>query len=127
LANPNAAKDIEKAKQLLAQAGYPEGKGLPEFTYENMADTTSRQFGEMFERDMAKIGIKVKINGNTWPEFSSKMRTKRAQIFGYGSTYSYPDPEDLMSVFTVPTRPRAPMPPTSRTPGWTSCTRRCTT
>ena len=39
---------ISSAKKLLAEAGYPEGKGLPEITYETTATTISRQMSEYF-------------------------------------------------------------------------------
>ncbi|MBI4869394.1 MAG: hypothetical protein HY816_20840 [Candidatus Wallbacteria bacterium] len=108
--NPYGQKDVEKAKKLLVEAGFPDGKGIPTLVYENMADTTSRQFGEMFQREMAKIGITITLNGNTWPEFSAKMRSKRAQIFGYGSHASIPDPEDFLAIFYGPNEAPGPNP-----------------
>ncbi|MBI4871867.1 MAG: ABC transporter substrate-binding protein [Candidatus Riflebacteria bacterium] len=100
--NPWAGVDLEKAKALLAEAGYPGGAGLPEFTFEAMADTTSRQFGELFCREMAKLGVKVKPNANTWPEFSAKMLSRRGQIFGYAWRADYPDPENFLQLLYGP-------------------------
>jgi ABC-type transport system substrate-binding protein len=101
-------RDLEKAKATLAQAGYPNGEGLPEFTYEAMADTTSRQFAEMFQREMAKLGIKVKPNTNTWPEFNAKLRSKRGQIFGYAWRADYPDPENFLQLLYGPNEAPGP-------------------
>ena len=106
--NPSGEYNVEKAKELLAKAGYPEGQGLPEFTSEEMADTTARQFGEMFQREMAKIGIKVNTNSNTWPEFNAKMRSKRAQIFGYAWSADYPDPENFLQLLYGPNEAPGP-------------------
>jgi ABC-type transport system substrate-binding protein len=106
--NPLGEYNVEKAKELLAKAGYPDGQGLPEFTSEEMADTTARQFGEMFQREMAKIGIKVKTNSNTWPEFNAKMRSKRAQIFGYAWSADYPDPENFLQLLYGPNEAPGP-------------------
>src|SRR5690606_36606286 len=41
--NPYVDFNLEKAKKLLVEAGYPEGKGLPVITYDTVANTTSRQ------------------------------------------------------------------------------------
>ncbi len=106
--NPWARYDPEEAKKLLAEAGFPNGEGLPEFVYENMADSTSRQFGEMFTREMSRIGIKMKINANTWPEFSQKLRTKRAQIFGVAWSADYPDPENFLQLLYGPNESPSP-------------------
>ncbi|MBI3890274.1 MAG: ABC transporter substrate-binding protein, partial [Candidatus Wallbacteria bacterium] len=106
--DPWGEYNVEKAKAMLADAGYPDGRGLPEFVSEEMADTTARQFGEMFQREMAKIGIKIKCNSNTWPEFNAKMRTKRAQIFGYAWSADYPDPENFLQLLYGPNEAPGP-------------------
>ena len=57
-------EDIEEAKRLLAEAGYPNGEGLPEFDHvsSNLGtaiDTVSPFFAEQW----SKIGIKIKLRG----------------------------------------------------------------
>ncbi len=101
--NPYQRYDISEAKKLLIEAGYPEGKGLPEFTYEaSGTGTTERQMAELFKREMEEIGIKIKINYNTWPEFLGKLNTKRAQIFGLAWAADYPDAENFLQLFYGP-------------------------
>ena len=58
------SEDIEEAKRLLADAGYPNGEGLPEFDHVSSSlgvaiDAVSPFFAEQW----AKIGIKVKLRG----------------------------------------------------------------
>lgn len=102
LKHPFDDKNLKLARQLLQEAGFPRGKGVPEFTYEETGGTTGRQFGEKFARDMKKLGIKVNLNMNTWPEFSKKLKTKRAQIFGLGWSADYPDPENFLQLWYGP-------------------------
>ena len=97
--NPYQKADIEEAKKLLIKAGFPEGKGLPEFQYEGLSDTTSRQISEYFVQQMTKIGIKVKPNANTFPELQSKIKKKKAQIFGIAWGADYPDPQNFFQLF----------------------------
>ena len=48
--NPYVKFDVEGAKKLLAEAGYPGGKGLPEITVQTVNDTESRQSIEFFSQ-----------------------------------------------------------------------------
>lgn len=100
--NPYAKFDLEKAKDLLKQAGYEGGKGLPEITYETVAKTISRQMSEFFEKSMEKIGIKIRVNTNTWPELTRKVRNRKAQMFGMSWIGDYPDGENFLQLLYGP-------------------------
>lgn len=97
--NPNAQFDVASAKALLAKAGYPDGKGFPELTYEALSDSTGRQGAEFFAQQMAQIGIKVKINSNTWPQFQAKIKAQKAQLFGIAWGADYPDAQNFFQLF----------------------------
>jgi oligopeptide transport system substrate-binding protein len=97
--NPYRQYDVEKAKTLLAKAGYPGGKGLPELEFEMLSDTKSRQTAEYFLHAMEKIGVRVKLNSNSWVELLTKFKARRAQIFAVGWTAVYPDPQAFFMAF----------------------------
>ncbi len=97
--NPYQSHNIEKAKELMKKAGYPDGKGLPEFTFEALSDSKNRQQAEFFQQNMAAIGIKIVISSNTWPQFQDKVKTMKAQIFGIAWTADYPDGQDFLQLF----------------------------
>ncbi|MBD64055.1 MAG: hypothetical protein CME62_02535 [Halobacteriovoraceae bacterium] len=89
-----------KAKKLLAEAGYPEGKGLPEFNYDvRGSSTVSRQMGEYIQKELESIGIKLKLNINTFPGFLNKARTGQLEIWQGGWQMDYPDPENVIQLF----------------------------
>lgn len=100
--NPYIGRNLEMAKKLLKEAGYPDGKGLPELNYETVGSTVSRQQGEFFAKNMADIGIKIRISTNTWPELVKKTNTKTAQMFGIAWGADYPDAENFFGLLYGP-------------------------
>ncbi len=94
--------NIELAKQTLALAGYPEGKGLPEITLDTMSSTTARQKAEFFQKQMALIGIKIKILTNLNPEIQGKIKKRSVQMIDYGWIGDYPDTENFLQLFYGP-------------------------
>lgn len=96
--NPYAF-NLEKAKEALKKAGHEGGKGLPEFTYDGLADSKARQQAEYFAQNMAAIGLKVKINANTWPQFQDRIKTGKAQLFGIAWGADYPDAQNFYQLF----------------------------
>ncbi len=100
--NPYVEHNIEKAKQLLAEAGYPGGKGLPEITVQTTNETVSRQMLEFFTKSMADIGIKIKIGTNSWPELVNKVSKKQHQMYTMAWGADYPDAENFLSLLYCP-------------------------
>lgn len=97
--NPYVDFSLEKAKAALAKAGYPEGKGLPELTYDTLADSKARQQAEFLVNNLAAIGIKVKINPNTWPQFQERIKNGQTQMFGIAWGADYPDAQNFYQLF----------------------------
>ncbi len=89
-----STRNLEKAKQLLAEAGYPEGKGLPPIDAPSADGTTQRQFNEMLERHLGEVGIAIKSEMLTWPEYDGRLRKKKFQMTMIGESSSVPDADD---------------------------------
>ena len=70
--NPYRQYDLAKAKQQLAAAGYPEGKGLPVITLDVNTNTKQKQQCEFFQKCMEAIGVKFKVVPNIFPELLKK-------------------------------------------------------
>ena len=100
--NPYAKHDVEKAKKLLAEAGYPNGKGLPTIKYETTSTTVSRQMAEFFAKNMSDIGIKIEVSTNTWPQLTQKIKKKQAQMYGMAWLGDYPDGENFLQLLYGP-------------------------
>ncbi len=105
----NFEYNIEKAKNYLAKAGYPEGKGLPEFTYDVRGSSTfSRQMGEFIAQSFSNIGVKVNVVVNTFPGFLKKLREGRLQIWLDGWGLDYPDAENISQLLYSRSHPPGP-------------------
>jgi len=100
--NPYKQYDLEKAKVLLAKAGYPGGKGLPEFEYACPTSATERQMGEYFQQQMATIGINIKVAQFSWSQFLERQKEKKLQIFSYAWVADYPDAENYLQLLYGP-------------------------
>lgn len=88
--------NIEKAKEKLKEAGYPNGKGLPELVIEYRG--TSKDVRQMFEyvrNELAQVGIKVRGNFQTFSNFLQKTNAGNFQIADSGWGADYPDAENF--------------------------------
>jgi len=102
--NPYRGPRVDEAKALLAKAGYPEGKGLPEITYDITSSSSARQQGEFFVSEMAKLGIKIKLIQNPWPELQNKVNTKAFMLYGMAWGADYPDAENFLQLLYGPNK-----------------------
>jgi oligopeptide transport system substrate-binding protein len=107
--SPYVDRDVERAKKLLAEAGYPEGRGLPHFVYEmNGSDAVSRTGCEIFRNCMKDIGIDVELRANTWDQFDDKVKKQAAQVFGMAWSADYPDAQNFLQLFYGPNESPGP-------------------
>jgi oligopeptide transport system substrate-binding protein len=102
-------QNIEMAKQKLAEAGYPDGKGLPviEIEYRD-ASALIRQQWEFHRAELEKVGIKAKANFQTFSAWLQKTEKGNFQISGAGWMADYPDAENFYQLFYGPNTPPGP-------------------
>jgi peptide/nickel transport system substrate-binding protein len=84
-------KNLDKAKQLLADAGYPGGGFSLDYIWLSGLDV-DRQLGEMWQADLKTIGIDLKIQEmplNTWWEAQANPETAPQMMMGqWGLDYA---------------------------------------
>lgn len=101
--------DLPRAKRLLREAGYPDGKGLPTLTLDlRSADSKARKVGEVFSRQLKQIGVNINVVLNTFPAFLEKIKKGQTQL-GYGGwMLDYPDAENVLQLLYGPNGPPGP-------------------
>lgn len=101
--------DLEKAKKLLAEAGYPEGKGLAELTFDVRGSSTlNRQIAEFVVQEIGALGIRARINANTFPVFLERSRRGELQFWHGGWILDYPDAENILQLLASSNFPPGP-------------------
>lgn len=100
---------IKKAKEYLAKAGYPEGKGLPVINYDVRGNsTTNRQQADFMKAQFEKVGIKTNIILNPFPAFLDKLRKGKLQVWQGGWAMDYPDAENTLQLLISKNHPPGP-------------------
>ena len=106
----------EKAKQLLAEAGYPngfstmvltDGKEVPlEFWYMPVSRpyfSTPKPIAEAFAAQLAEVGIKVELKTEDWGAYLDNVDAgKKNGMWMLGWTGDYSDPNNFLYVFFGP-------------------------
>ncbi len=87
----------EKAKQLLKEAGFPNGEGLPTIT---MSTTNSYQdLCEYIQGQLGEAGIKVKVEVNQAAQHRQMVSKHQLSWFRGSWIADYADPENYLSLF----------------------------
>ncbi len=89
--------DAAKAKKLLADAGYPNGTGLPTVTFSYSDTTGNRTIAQFLQGQMKdNLGIDIKLDPQESKAFRQFLTGNKHQwaLLGWGA--DYPDPENFL-------------------------------
>jgi peptide/nickel transport system substrate-binding protein/oligopeptide transport system substrate-binding protein len=99
--------DPDKAKQLLAEAGYPNGQGLPIIKlWESSKSASTKAELTAYQESLAKIGVRVEVH--TESDFTTYKRMAeqgKLQMFRASWNARIPDPDDFLSSLLHSTSP----------------------
>jgi oligopeptide transport system substrate-binding protein len=92
------AYDPRRARELLAQAGYPEGRGLsPISIWSSVKLETVIQEHEQIKKYLKEVGIQAEFNYLTdWPSFSKTLSEGKFPVFLYAWFADVPDPDNFL-------------------------------
>ena len=84
--------DPAKGKALLAEAGYPDGKGLPEITLMFNTSQGHQKIAEFVQQSWKEnLGVEVKLANQEWAVYLKTVNTDAPQIYRMGWCADYPD------------------------------------
>ncbi|EUC97555.1 dipeptide ABC transporter periplasmic-binding protein DppA [Providencia alcalifaciens] len=99
----DAIKDTEynpeKAKKLLAEAGFPEGFEIDLWAMpvQRPYNPNARRMAEMIQADWAKIGVKSKVVSYEWGEYLKRAKSGEPQTVMMGWTGDNGDPDNFFA------------------------------
>ncbi len=94
--------DLDRARKLLAEAGFPNGEGLPVIDYFVSQGRNNREQTEMLKRQLAAIGIRIKPNLVDFPTLMQTVDDRKAAFFSFAWGSDYPDGENNLALFYGP-------------------------
>ncbi len=97
---PGDSFDVEQARQLLAQAGFPGGQGFPTLeilyntaeSHENLALLAQHQWKK-------NLGINVRLQNQEWADYLTRRNLGQFQIARSAWVGDYPDPITFLMLF----------------------------
>jgi oligopeptide transport system substrate-binding protein len=99
---------VVRARKVLADAGFPDGKGIPPIVYDTVASTTNAQFFLALQRDMKAIGIEMRSNRVTWQEQTQRVKEAKAQMWGVAWGADFPEAQNFLQLFYGPNKSPGP-------------------
>jgi len=104
----NSNYDPARAKALLDMYGYvdrdgdgwrdmPDGKPLV-IDYATTPDSLSRQFDELWKKNLDAVGLRVRFDIAKWPEQLKKARTGQLMVWQVGQSSEAPDVQDAFEM-----------------------------
>jgi oligopeptide transport system substrate-binding protein len=88
--------------KLLTEAGYPNGKGMPEITLST--STTYKDLIEFIQGELSAIGMNVKVDVSPSASLRDLMSKNEVNFFRGSWIADYPDGENFLSVFYAKNR-----------------------
>ena len=94
--------DRKKARELLAEAGYPEGKGFPAvdilFNTNESHKTVSEVLAQMWKEN---LGVTVGLRNTEWKIYMEEVRKLRYHVTRAGWNGDYLDPNTFLDMFVT--------------------------
>lgn len=87
----------DTARKLLAMAGFPQGKGMPEITL--LTNASYLDLCEYIQSDLSKLGIPLQVEVTTPSTLREAKANGKAHFFRASWIADYPDAENYLSLF----------------------------
>lgn len=90
--------NLEEAKKLLAEAGYPDGAGFPAISYTTNEAGYHKVVAEYLQQAWAELGINLEVNIVEWSSFTPMRRNGEFDAARNGWVGDYSDPSNMLEL-----------------------------
>ncbi len=94
----NYEANLEEAKQILADAGYPDGQGLPSIMYSTNDAGYHKVVAEYLQQAWGELGIDVTVDVVDWASFTPMRRNGDYDASRNGWVGDYSDPSNMLDL-----------------------------
>ena len=95
-------ENLKKARLLLKQAGFPGGKGFPEFEILYNTSEAHKKIAEYVQQQWAeKLGLKVSLKNQEWKTYLDTTRAHDFTVSRAGWIGDYNDPNTFLDMFVT--------------------------
>lgn len=94
----NHEANVEEAKKLLEEAGYPGGEGFPAITYSTNDAGYHKVVAEYLQQAWAEIGVQLQVDIVEWASFTPMRRNGDYDASRNGWVGDYSDPSNMLDL-----------------------------
>lgn len=96
--NDSFDANLEEAKKLMEEAGYPNGEGFPEIVYSTNDTGYHKAVAEYLQQAWGELGISVKVDIVEWASFTPMRRNGEYESARNGWVGDYDDPSNMIEL-----------------------------
>ena len=93
--------NIAKAKELLKEAGYENGKGIPTIELMYNSEGQHKDICQIIQQNWAEIGVNVELSNQEWAVFLNTRQNGEYEIARHGWIGDYVDPMTFLDLWVT--------------------------